>query len=211
MIEDLHITSAAIKSPVWLHNKASFLKFGSSGTLISNLKKAPLVFHATSRSAAAEPPCLRGESSFRQACSGPNPSQHRLVCIKLDPRGGFVLPAVIILILVMLMLGFARLSSYRFQAERRIDVQNKTTEMLAVKSGISYLMHGLKTSSTFTGGTNRIPLTNALSFSVAGDGHRFESIVYYKITNEVIRADLTVQDTGQYTNVIVNGLVRLGQ
>ena len=47
MIEDLHITSAAIKSPVRLHNKASFVKFGSSGTLISNLTKSPLVFHAT--------------------------------------------------------------------------------------------------------------------------------------------------------------------
>jgi len=44
MIEDLHITSAAIKSPVRLHNKASFVKFGSSGTLISNLTKSPLVF-----------------------------------------------------------------------------------------------------------------------------------------------------------------------
>ena len=51
-IEYLH-ASAAIstlggsasggKSPVWLHNKASFVKFGSSGTLISNLTKSPLV------------------------------------------------------------------------------------------------------------------------------------------------------------------------
>ena len=36
-IEYLH--TFAIKSPVWLHNKASFVKFESSGTLISNLKK----------------------------------------------------------------------------------------------------------------------------------------------------------------------------
>ena len=35
-------TSAAIKSPVWLHNKARFGKFGRSGTLISNLTKSPL-------------------------------------------------------------------------------------------------------------------------------------------------------------------------
>ena len=50
MIEYLN-TSAAITSPVWLHNKASFVKFGRSGTLISNLTKPPLVLS----------PCLRGE------------------------------------------------------------------------------------------------------------------------------------------------------
>ena len=32
------------KSPVGLPNKASFFKFESSGTLISNLKKSPLFY-----------------------------------------------------------------------------------------------------------------------------------------------------------------------
>ena len=32
------------KSPVGLPNKASFVKFESSGTLISNLKKSPLFY-----------------------------------------------------------------------------------------------------------------------------------------------------------------------
>ena len=39
--------SVAIESPVGLPNKASFVKFESSGTLISNLKKSPL-FHLSS-------------------------------------------------------------------------------------------------------------------------------------------------------------------
>ena len=38
MLEYLY-TSVAIESPVGLPNKASFVKFESSGTLISNLKK----------------------------------------------------------------------------------------------------------------------------------------------------------------------------
>ena len=36
--------SVAIESPVGLPNKASFVKFESSGTLISNLKKSPLFY-----------------------------------------------------------------------------------------------------------------------------------------------------------------------
>ena len=43
MLEYLY-TSVAIESPVGLPNKASFVKFGSSGTLISNLKKSPLFY-----------------------------------------------------------------------------------------------------------------------------------------------------------------------
>jgi len=62
MIED-----ELIKSLVFLQQQASFVKFGSSsfrsirvnGTLISDLTKSPLVFHATGRSATAESPCFR--------------------------------------------------------------------------------------------------------------------------------------------------------
>jgi len=53
MLEYLY-ASVAIKSPVGLPNKASFVKFGSSGTLISNLKN--LLFFIF-------PPCLRGDNS----------------------------------------------------------------------------------------------------------------------------------------------------
>ena len=42
-IEYLH-ASVAIESPVGLPNKASLVKFESSGMLISNLKKSPLIF-----------------------------------------------------------------------------------------------------------------------------------------------------------------------
>ena len=42
-IEYLH-ASAAIKSPVGLPDKAGFVKFESSATLISNLKKSPLFY-----------------------------------------------------------------------------------------------------------------------------------------------------------------------
>ena len=52
-IEYLH--TFAIKSPVGLPKKASFVKFESSGTLISNLKN--LLFFIF-------PPCLRGDNSY---------------------------------------------------------------------------------------------------------------------------------------------------
>ena len=48
MIED-----ELIKSLVFLPQQASFVKFRSSGTLISNLTKSPFVLS----------PCLRGENS----------------------------------------------------------------------------------------------------------------------------------------------------
>ena len=54
MLEYLY-ASVAIESPVGLPNKASFVKFGSSGTLISNLKKSPLVLS----------PCLPCEALWR--------------------------------------------------------------------------------------------------------------------------------------------------
>ena len=43
MLEYLY-ASVAIESPVGLPNKASFVKFESSGTLILNLKKSPLFY-----------------------------------------------------------------------------------------------------------------------------------------------------------------------
>ena len=43
MLEYLY-ASVAFESPVGLPNKASFVKFESSGTLISNLKKSPLFY-----------------------------------------------------------------------------------------------------------------------------------------------------------------------
>ena len=43
MIEYLY-AYVVIESPVGLPNKASFVKFGSSGTLFSNLKKSPLFY-----------------------------------------------------------------------------------------------------------------------------------------------------------------------
>ena len=60
MLEYLY-ASVANESSVGLPNEASFVKFKSSGTLISNLKKSPLVFHAISRSAVAESPCLQAD------------------------------------------------------------------------------------------------------------------------------------------------------
>jgi len=54
MLEYLH-AFVAIESPVGLPNKASFVKFESSGTLISNLKN--LLFFIF-------PPCLRGDNSY---------------------------------------------------------------------------------------------------------------------------------------------------
>jgi len=53
MLEYLY-ASVAIESPVGLPNKASFVKFESSGTLISNLKNLLLFIF---------PPCLRGDNS----------------------------------------------------------------------------------------------------------------------------------------------------
>lgn len=124
-------------------------------------------------------------------------------------RSGFVLPAVIILLLVVLLIGFGRLAAYRFQAERRIDLQKTAQEMLTAYSGIAWLMLNLKQNPGWTGSaTNWISLTNDAAFCVCGDGHRFEVRVK-RSTNEVVCADLAVPDTGRYTNVIVNGMVRL--
>jgi len=130
---------------------------------------------------------------------------------------GFVLPAVIILMLVVLLIGFGRLAAYRFQAERQIDRQKQTQEKLTYYSGITWLMLNLKKDSQWTGSeTNWITMTSDTDFTVCGDGHRFEVRVRAKrfkelitATNEVLRADLTIPDTVRYTNVIVNGLVKL--
>ena len=132
-------------------------------------------------------------------------------------RSGFVLPAVILLLLVLLLFGFGRLAAYRFQAESRIARQRQTQDKLAVYSGRTWLMLNLREDPRWMGSeTNWITLTNDTAFAVCGDGHRFEVRVRAKrieeqimTTNEVLRADLTVQDTGHYTNVIVNGLVKL--
>ena len=64
MIKYLH-TSAAIKSPVGLPNKTSFVKSEISAPLISDLTKPPLFFSVPAlRSALAKHgvPCLCGES-----------------------------------------------------------------------------------------------------------------------------------------------------
>ena len=84
MLEYLH-ASVAIESPVGLPNKASFVKFESSGTLISNLTKSPLVFHAISRSAVAESPCLPCEALWRSM--GLRGDNSYLSCLRLRPCG----------------------------------------------------------------------------------------------------------------------------
>jgi len=44
VISTLGGSASGGKSPVGLHNKASFVKFGSSETLFSNLTKSPLFY-----------------------------------------------------------------------------------------------------------------------------------------------------------------------
>jgi len=126
------------------------------------------------------------------------------------PQSGFVLPAVVLLMLVMLLVGLGRLAAYRFQLERSIDLKRQTGNQLAVNSGIAWLRMNLYLDPQWTGSvTNWIVLTNDLAFAVAGDGHRFEARAR-RAETEVLHADLIVPDTTNTLHVVVRGLINPG-
>lgn len=127
-------------------------------------------------------------------------------------NNGFVLPAVVMLMMLLLMFGVGRLAAYRYQAASRIESQKKTQDKMALESGISYLMSVLKTNSGFTNSETNRWINSELAYSVVGDGHRFEVSVYRQNTTETARAELVVYDTANSTNPInrvVTGMLRI--
>ena len=125
-------------------------------------------------------------------------------------NGGFVLPSVIILILLLLMFGFGRLASYRYQSISRMELQKKAQDKMALESGMSYLMMALTNyPASINSETNRWVINNELSYIVSGDGHRFEISAYRRGTTETARAELIVYDTTNPSNNIVTGMLRV--
>ena len=125
-----------------------------------------------------------------------------------EAQSGFVLPAVVIIMLLLVLFGFGRMAAFRYQSERRIDLQRQTEARMAARSGISYLLLRL-TNSTYVG-PDTVWVTDTVGFRTQGDGHRFEVVTVRKVagaTSDVARADLTIYDTGNPTsNLVVNAV-----